>query len=234
MQHIDSKENTENPGFKQKTFFIESENSAFQFTLDKKGNITENLWGTSLLITKLDSVGRPIEKLTYGKDGNLFGSDSPPIVKIKYRDLDRINQTDYYNPDLSFAARIEVCYDSVGREIALLGYDKNLKLTTKQITEYLDIENAQIKRFYDSNNELTENDCGVSIWYVRFDKTNRFEVERRYLNKNSNLIDCTHEDPELEYAYNVATQIGNTNEWKMIYYTKKGEVVREFIFKTEE
>ncbi len=234
MEHVNPKENIENSGFIQKTFFIESENATFQFTLDNKGNVTENLWGIRLLITRLDSIGRPIEKWTYGKKGNLFGADSPPVVKIKYRDLENIKQTDYYNADLSFADRIEVHYDSIGREIALIGYNKHLKLTTKQTTEYQDNENAQIKKFYDSNDELTKNDCGVSIWYVRFDKTKSFEVERRYLDKNSNLIDCTHEDSELKYAYNVATQIGNTNEWKMVYFTKKGKIVREFIFKTED
>lgn len=234
MQHIEPKEIIGGAGFKQKTFFIESEKSTFQFTLDNKGKVTENFWGISLLITQLDSIGRAIEKRTYGKDGNLFGADSPPVVKIKYKDLENSIQTDFYNADLSFADRIEVYYDSIGREIALIGYNKDLKLSTKQTTEYLDKENARIKKFYDSNYELTENDCGVSIWYVRSDKTNSFEVERRYLDKNSNLIDCTHEDPELKFAYNVATQIGNTNEWQMIYYTKNGKIVREFVFKTEE
>lgn len=223
----------ENSGFKELTFYNEFENSTYQFTVDKKGNISDNIWGSCLLITKMDSIGRPIEKSTYGKEGNLFGADSPPVIKIKYRDLEHIIQTDYYNSNLSFADRIEVLYDSIGREIALIGYDKDLKLDTKQTTEYLDDENARLKKYYDSNNQLTENDCGVSIWYTRTDKVNGFEVERRYLDKNSNLVDCTHEDPELKYAYNVATQIGN-KEWKMTYFTKKGKIVREFMFRTEE
>lgn len=227
-------ETVENSRFKQKTFYNESKNSTYQFSFDKKGNIVENDWGICLLTIKLDSIGRPSEKCSYGRDGNFAKNDSPPCVKIIYNDLDHMIRTDYYNSDLSFADRIEVYYDSIGREIALIGYDKNLKMNTKQTTEFLDNENAWLKKFYNSNNELTENDCGVSIWYTRTNKLNGFEVERRYLDKNSKLVDCTHEDPELKYAYNVATQIGNSNEWKMTYYTKKGEIVREFIFKTEE
>src|SRR5574343_30209 len=226
-------ETIENSGYKELTFYNELENSTYQFTVDKKGDVSENIWGSCLLITKMDSIGRPIEKRTYGKEGNLFGADSPPVIKIKYIDLERIKQTDYYNSNLSFVERIEVFYDSIGREIALIGYDENLKMTTKQTTEYVDIENARIKKFYNSNNQLTENDCGVSIWYTRTNKPNGFEIERRYLDKNSILVDCTHEDPELKYAYNVAVQIGNSNEWKMTYYTKKGKIVREFVFKTE-
>ena len=223
----------ENSGFKELTFYNEFENSTYQFTVDKKGNISDNIWGSCLIISKMDSTGRPIEKRTFGKEGNLFGADSPPVIKIKYMDLERIKQTDYYNSNLSFAERIEVFYDSIGRETTLIGYDKNLKMTTKHTTEYVDIENATIKKFYNSNNQLTENDCGVSIWYTRTNKPNGFEVERRYLDKNSILVDCTHEDPELKYAYNVAVQIGNSQEWKMRYYTKKGKIVREFIFETE-
>ena len=163
-----------------------------------------------------------------------WNTHSCPIVKTTFRDLEHLEQNDYYNANLSFATRIEVIYDSIGREIALIGYNKALKLETKQTTEYLDNENAWLKKFYDSNSELVVNDCGVSIWYTRTNKPNGFEVERRYFDKNSMLVDCTHEDPELVYAYNVAAQIGNSNEWKMIYYTKKGKIVREFVFKTEE
>lgn len=224
----------ENSGFKELTFYNEFDNSTYQFTVDKKGTISDNIWGSCLLITKMDSIGRPIEKRTYAKEGNLFGADSPPIVKIKYIDIEHIEQIDFYNSDLSFADRIDMQYDSIGRKIALMGYDKDLKFDTKQTTEYLDNENAMLKKYYDSNNELTQNDCGVSIWYIRTDKLNGFEVERRYLDKNSNLVDCTHEEPELKFAYNVATQIGNSKEWKMTYYSKKGKIVREFIFKTEK
>ena len=219
---------------RHKIFTNPSENTTYDFTLDTKGKIAEDSWGICLKINKLDSIGRQIELRTYNREGNLFAPDSPPIVKTTYRDLEHLEQSDYYNANLSFATRIEVIYDSIGREIALMGYNKDLKIETKQTTEYLDHENAWLKKFYDSNSELVVNDCGVSIWYTRTNKPNGFEVERRYFDKNSMLVDCTHEDPELIYAYNVATQIGSSNEWKMIYYTKKGKIVREFVFKTEE
>jgi hypothetical protein len=234
MKNTIPRENIEISGFKKLTFYNELENTSYQFTVDKKGTIANNDWGSCLLITKMDSIGRPIEKRTFEKGGKLFGADSPPVIKIKYIDLERIEQTDFYNSNLSFVERIEMFYDSIGREIALIGYDKNLKITTKQTTEFIDTENARIKKFYNSNLQLIENDCGVSIWYIRTNQPNGFEVERRYLDKHSNLVDCTHEDPELLFAYNVAKQIENRNEWKMTYYTKKGEIVREFIFKTEE
>ena len=129
---------SENSGFTELIFNKENEKLTYQFTTDNNGKIADNVWGNCLLILKKDSIGRLIEQHTYNKKGNLFGADSPPVIKIKYRDDVHIKQTDYYNSNLSFVERIEVYYDSIGREIALIGYDKNLKMTTKQTTDYLD------------------------------------------------------------------------------------------------
>lgn len=217
----------------QCTYHNESENTNYQFSTDKNGKIVENDWGLSLTITKLDSLKRPIEIKHYQKDGQLFEADSPPIVKLSYNDTLSIKCVDYYNADLSFEGRIEIQSDDKGREIAFVAYDKKLLFEQKQLTEYVDSENAYYKKYYDAKNKLTKNDCGVAIWYVQLNEPGGFEIARKYFDKDMNLVECTHEDSELVYSYNIATQIGDSNEWKMNYYTNKGQIVRSFIFKTE-
>lgn len=217
----------------QLEFFDSVNRINFRFSCDKTGQLTDDIWGICLVRTYIDAAGRAIEKAFFARNGQFAQSDSPPMIKIHYDEQQNVVQNDYFNSNLQFVERIEVYTDSLGREVALIGYDHSLKMTTKQTTEYLDAELATIKKYYDSTNQLTVNKCGVAIWYVRKNKPDGFEVERRYLDPNGKLVECAHDDPELRFAYFIAVPTHNLNEWKMSYYSLKGKVVRSFVFKVE-
>jgi hypothetical protein len=233
LRSEDSVQIIENKEASTITYIRRNAQLSYQFSVTSNAQAESDVWGTKLVIAKLDSLGRPIEKRFYGNNGSLFTADMEPIIRIHYLDEERIVQTDFYTAKDDFSERITVQTDSLGREIELIGYAKNRQQTTRQTTEYQDLNHIQIKRYFNDKNALIVNKCGVSIWYVRFDPTNRFEVERRYYNAQMELVDCTHDDPELRFAYNVATQVGESNEWKMVFYTKSGKIVRSFSFFTE-
>jgi hypothetical protein len=203
----------------------------FEVYYNDSNQISNSSWGIAFVEKKYDAMGRIIESKSYNALGLLKGADSPPIVKIIYL-KDNITQKNYYNGDMSFSGRIEVYFDSLGREVKFIGYDKLLNREMKKVTEFIDSVNVTLVKYYDADDKLDKNEFGVSVWYTKYSSRNHdFITETQVLNKKMKLVDCLndgYDKKEKSYSKVLYIKLANESKIKVQQINKKNIVVNEF------
>ena len=198
---------------------------SFDIYIDSTGHLSEYI-GLSAVYKQFDSQNRITKRIGYNLKGGYYLWDYSPIETTEYHNDSTI--LTHYNFQFILSERVITVKDSKDRIVETLNYDKNLKLYSRIVNEYNDLQNRLLIKTYDGNGKFKANENGVAIRLQKFDSIDRkFIVEERFYDANMNLIDADHSSSNssgFKCEYSILRREFKNKEERISFFNSKDKL----------
>ncbi len=202
---------------------FESKDNAeiYDLYIDSAGNLNEYI-GLATVYKKYDQQKRITKIIGYNLKGNYSFWDFSPIQLTEYHNDTTI--IDDYNSQYLLTGRKISVKDSKDRIIEEQHYDKSLKLYSRVVYDYFDLQNILLQKNYDGNGILKPNKKGVAIKLQIFDNKKHI-IEERFYDSQMNLIDANHDfEDDTPCKYSILKRKITKKLERTFYYNSKNEL----------